>query len=116
MSIKTFDGFRVHHNTTLGPGKGGIRYHPEVNLGETAALATLMTLKNSLVRLPLGGAKCGIRCAPTKLSRRAKQSRRLPVVLSQQEVSILIEHVEGGGGIHRLMVELTYGAGLRLLE
>ena len=73
-TIKTFDGFRVHHNTTLGPGKGGIRYHPEVNLGETAALATLMTLKNSLVRLPLGGAKGGIRCDPTKLSRREKQS------------------------------------------
>ncbi len=73
-TIKTFDGFRVHHNTTLGPGKGGIRYHPEVSFGETAALATLMTLKNSLVRLPLGGAKGGIRCDPTKLSRREKQS------------------------------------------
>jgi integron integrase len=47
---------------------------------------------------------------------RAKQSRRLPVVLSQQEVARLIEHVDGGGGIYRLMVELTYGAGLRLLE
>ena len=73
-SIKTFDGFRVHHNTTLGPGKGGIRYHPEVNLAETSALAMNMTLKNSLVRLPLGGAKGGIRCDPTKLSRREKQS------------------------------------------
>ena len=73
-SIKTFDGFRVHHNTTLGPAKGGIRYHPEVNLGETAALSTLMTLKNSLVKLPLGGAKGGIRCDPNKLSRREKQS------------------------------------------
>lgn len=73
-TIQTFDGFRVHHNTTLGPGKGGIRYHPEVNLAETSALAMLMTLKNSLVRLPLGGAKGGIRCDPTKLSRREKQS------------------------------------------
>ncbi len=73
-SIKTFDGFRVHHNTTLGPGKGGIRYHPDVNLAETSALAMLMTLKNSLVRLPLGGAKGGIRCDPTKMSRREKQS------------------------------------------
>lgn len=73
-SIQTFDGFRVHHNTTLGPGKGGIRYHPDVNLAETSALAFLMTLKNSLVRLPLGGAKGGIRCDPTKLSRREKQS------------------------------------------
>lgn len=73
-SICVFDGFRVHHNTTLGPGKGGIRFHPEVNLAETAALSLLMTLKNSLVRLPLGGAKGGIRCDPTKLSRREKQS------------------------------------------
>lgn len=73
-TIQTFDGFRVHHNTTLGPGKGGIRYHPDVNLAETSALAFLMTLKNSLVRLPLGGAKGGIRCDPTKLSRREKQS------------------------------------------
>jgi glutamate dehydrogenase (NAD(P)+) len=73
-TIKTFDGFRVHHNTTLGPAKGGIRYHPEVNLAETSSLAMLMTLKNSLVRLPLGGAKGGIRCDPTKLSRREKQS------------------------------------------
>lgn len=73
-TIKTFDGFRVQHNTTLGPAKGGIRYHPEVNLAETSALAMLMTLKNSLVGLPLGGAKGGIRCDPTQLSRREKQS------------------------------------------
>lgn len=73
-SIQTFDGFRVHHNTTLGPGKGGIRFHPEVSMAETAALAMLMTLKNSLVRLPLGGAKGGIACDPTQLSRREKQS------------------------------------------
>lgn len=72
--IKTFDAFRVHHNTTLGPGKGGIRYHPAVNLAETAALAMNMTFKNSLVKLPLGGAKGGIRCDPNQLSRREKQS------------------------------------------
>lgn len=72
--IKCFDGFRVHHNTTLGPAKGGIRFHPEVNLAETAALSMLMTFKNSLVRLPLGGGKGGIRCDPTKMSRREKQS------------------------------------------
>ena len=73
-TIKTFDGFRVHHNTTLGPAKGGIRYHPDVNLAETSALAMNMTFKNSLVGLPLGGAKGGIRCDPTKLSRREKQA------------------------------------------
>ncbi|MCB0417465.1 MAG: Glu/Leu/Phe/Val dehydrogenase [Bdellovibrionaceae bacterium] len=73
-SIKTFDGYRVHHNTTLGPGKGGVRYHPGVSLGETAGLALLMTLKNSLVRLPLGGAKGGIKVDPNTLSRREKQA------------------------------------------
>lgn len=73
-TIKIFDGFRVQHNTTLGPGKGGIRYHPDVDLAETAALAMNMTFKNSLVGLPLGGAKGGIRCDPTKLSRREKQA------------------------------------------
>jgi len=73
-TIRIFDGFRVQHNTTLGPGKGGIRYHPEVDLAETAALAMNMTFKNSLVGLPLGGAKGGIRCDPSKLSRREKQA------------------------------------------
>ena len=73
-SIRVFDGFRVHHNLTLGPGKGGIRFHPGVNLAEVAALALLMTLKNALVRLPLGGAKGGICCDPSALSRREKQS------------------------------------------
>ncbi|NDG25814.1 MAG: Glu/Leu/Phe/Val dehydrogenase [Proteobacteria bacterium] len=73
-SIQVFDGFRVQHNTTLGPAKGGIRYHVDVNLAETSALAMLMTLKNSLVGLPLGGAKGGIRCDPNKMSRREKQA------------------------------------------
>ncbi len=73
-TIQVFDGFRVQHNTTLGPAKGGIRYHPEVNLAETTALSMLMTFKNSLVKLPLGGAKGGIRCDPNVMSRREKQS------------------------------------------
>ena len=73
-SIQVFDGFRVQHNTTLGPAKGGIRYHVDVNLAETSALAMLMTLKNALVGLPLGGAKGGVRCDPTKMSRRENQA------------------------------------------
>ena len=73
-NIQVFDGFRVQHNTTLGPAKGGIRYHIDVNLAETSALAMLMTLKNSLVGLPLGGAKGGVRCDPNKLSRKEKQA------------------------------------------
>lgn len=73
-SVRTFEGYRVQHNMTLGPTKGGIRYHEEVTLGEVAALATLMTMKCSLVGLPLGGAKGGIRVNPSLLSRLEKQA------------------------------------------
>lgn len=73
-SIHVFEGYRVQHNMTLGPGKGGIRYHQDVTLSEVAALATLMTMKCSLVGLPLGGAKGGIRVNPNLLSRAEKQS------------------------------------------
>jgi glutamate dehydrogenase (NAD(P)+) len=68
-SVKVFEGYRVHHNMTLGPAKGGIRYHQDVSLSEVAALAMLMTFKCSLMGLPLGGAKGGVRVDPTKLSR-----------------------------------------------
>jgi glutamate dehydrogenase (NAD(P)+) len=73
-SIVTFEGFRVQHNMTLGPAKGGIRFHQDVNLSEVAGLATLMTMKCSLVGLPLGGAKGGIRVNPSLLSRAEKQA------------------------------------------
>jgi len=68
-SIRVVPGYRVQHNDVLGPYKGGVRYHPLVNLGEVAALAMLMTWKCSLVNLPLGGAKGGIQIDPTLLSR-----------------------------------------------
>lgn len=68
--IQTFLGYRVQHNQALGPFKGGLRYHPAVDLSEVAALAALMTFKNSLMNLPLGGAKGGIQVDPTKLSRK----------------------------------------------
>ncbi len=73
-TIRCFEGYRVQHNMTLGPGKGGIRFHPEVNLSEVAGLAMLMTFKCSLVGLPLGGAKGGIRVDPSKLSRQEAQA------------------------------------------
>lgn len=68
-SVKVFTGYRVQHSDTLGPFKGGVRYHPDVNLGEISALAMWMTWKCSLVGLPLGGAKGGITCDPRELSR-----------------------------------------------
>ena len=67
-NIRVFEAYRVQHSMTLGPGKGGIRFHPEVNLSEVAGLAMLMTFKCSLTGLPLGGAKGGIRVDPTELS------------------------------------------------
>ncbi len=67
--VKVFPGYRVQHNQTLGPFKGGIRYHHHVDLSEVAALASLMTFKNSLMGLPLGGAKGGVQVDPNKLSK-----------------------------------------------
>lgn len=72
--VRVFTGYRVQHNDVLGPFKGGIRYNPEVNLGEVSALAMWMTWKCSLVGLPLGGAKGGIACDPAELSRHELQS------------------------------------------
>jgi glutamate dehydrogenase (NAD(P)+) len=73
-SVHVFTGYRVQHNDVLGPFKGGIRYHPEVNLGEVSALAMWMTWKCALVGLPLGGGKGGIACDPAELSRSELQS------------------------------------------
>ena len=67
--IEIFEGYRVHHSTIRGPGKGGIRFAPGVNLDEVKALATWMTWKTSLLNLPLGGAKGGVCVDPKKLSR-----------------------------------------------
>ncbi len=67
-SIRTFQGFRVLHNNSLGPGKGGIRYHPDLDLSEVVGLAFLMTWKCALMNLPYGGAKGGVVCNPKELS------------------------------------------------
>jgi glutamate dehydrogenase (NAD(P)+) len=64
-----FTGYRVHHNSVLGPTKGGLRYAPDVDLGEVSALAMLMSWKCALMNLPYGGAKGGVRVDPRKLSR-----------------------------------------------
>jgi glutamate dehydrogenase (NAD(P)+) len=72
--VHVFTGYRVQHNDVLGPFKGGLRYHPSVNLGEVSALAMWMSWKCSLVGLPLGGAKGGIACDPAELSRNELQS------------------------------------------
>lgn len=67
-STQVFMGYRVQHHLTLGPTKGGIRFHPEVTIGEVAALAMWMSWKCALVGLPYGGAKGGVTCDPKSLS------------------------------------------------
>ncbi len=67
-SVAHFEGFRVQHNLSRGPGKGGVRYHPDVTLEEVMALAAWMSIKNAAVNLPYGGAKGGIRVDPAQLS------------------------------------------------
>jgi glutamate dehydrogenase (NAD(P)+) len=69
-SVHVFTGYRVHHNTALGPTKGGIRYHPGVTLDEVRALAMWMTWKCAVVGIPYGGAKGGVICNPKALSLR----------------------------------------------
>jgi glutamate dehydrogenase (NAD(P)+) len=66
--LEVFLGYRVQHNNTRGPMKGGIRYHPEADIGEVRSLAALMTWKTAVVNIPFGGAKGGVTCDPKKLS------------------------------------------------
>src|SRR3989441_11956195 len=68
-TITVFEGYRVHHNTSRGPSKGGIRYHPSVTLDEVKALAMWMTWKCAVVGIPFGGAKGGVVVEPGKLSK-----------------------------------------------
>jgi glutamate dehydrogenase (NAD(P)+) len=67
-TVQMFTGYRVHHNLSRGPAKGGIRYHPDTDIDEVRALAFWMTVKCAVVNIPFGGAKGGVVCDPTKLS------------------------------------------------
>jgi glutamate dehydrogenase (NAD(P)+) len=88
-----FPGYRVQHSSIMGPTKGGIRYDLEVTLGECAALAMWMTWKCSLLRLPYGGAKGGVRCDPRSLSSaelerltRRFTSELLPIIGPKEDI------------------------------
>lgn len=72
-SVKFFKGFRVHHNHSLGPTRGGTRFHPDETLDDVKALALWMSVKNALNGIPAGGGKGGVICDPSKLSRKEKE-------------------------------------------
>ena len=86
-TVKIFEGYRVHHSTIRGPGKGGLRYSLGVNLDEVKALATWMTWKTSLLNLPLGGSKGGICVDPFKLSK--KELERLTRRFTAEIINII---------------------------
>src|SRR5436309_12679665 len=66
--VEVFTGWRVHHDTTRGPAKGGIRFHPDLTASEVCALAADMTFKTAVAKIPFGGGKGGVRCDPRQLS------------------------------------------------
>ena len=86
-SLQIFEGYRVHHSTVRGPGKGGIRFAPNVNLDEVKALAMWMTWKCSLLKLPFGGAKGGVCVDPRKLSK--KELERLTRRYTSEIINII---------------------------
>jgi glutamate dehydrogenase/leucine dehydrogenase len=91
--LKVMTGFRVQHNVSRGPGKGGIRYHPNVTLDEVKALAAWMTWKTAVVNVPFGGAKGGVICDPKRMSKselermtRRYSSEILPLIGPDQDI------------------------------
>jgi glutamate dehydrogenase/leucine dehydrogenase len=92
--VKVLQGFRVQHNVSRGPGKGGIRFHPNVTLDEVKALAAWMTWKTAVMNLPFGGAKGGIICDPKRMSKselermtRRYASEILPIIGPDQDIA-----------------------------
>jgi len=85
--IEVFTGYRVQYNVTLGPAKGGIRYHPDVTLDEVTALAAWMTWKCAVAHIPFGGGKGGVICDPSRMSRRELEA------LTRRYVAEIIEAI-----------------------
>ena len=92
-SVRVFEGYRVQHSTSRGPAKGGIRFHPDVNIDEVKALAAWMSLKCAVVNIPYGGAKGGVCVDPSTLSaaERERLTRRytamiLPIIGPEKDI------------------------------
>lgn len=92
-TIRVFEGYRVQHNITRGPAKGGIRYHPDVTLDEVKALAAWMAWKTAVVNIPYGGGKGGVACDPRKMSMDEKErmtrrytSEILPIIGPDRDI------------------------------
>ena len=98
--ITRFEGYRVQHSTLRGPGKGGIRFHPNVTVDEVKALATWMTWKCAVVNIPYGGGKGGVTCNPKEMSMgelermtRRYASAILPLIGPEKDIQIGRAHV-----------------------
>ena len=126
--IEVFTGFRVQYNITLGPAKGGIRYHPGVSLDEVTALAAWMTWKCAVAHVPFGGGKGGVICDPTRMSRRELEAltRRyvaeiIDAIGPEKDVPALIDYaaekktVAGYPGAEPLTNEALFGLELDIL-
>jgi glutamate dehydrogenase (NAD(P)+) len=91
-SVQSFQGYRVVHNRVFGPGKGGIRYHPDVTVEEVISLAKLMTWKCALVNIPFGGAKGAVVCKPKELSE--KELRRITRRFTSEMFDVFGPHTD----------------------
>ena len=91
-SVQSFRGYRVVHNRVFGPGKGGIRYHPDVTVEEVVSLAKLMTWKCALVNIPFGGAKGAVVCKPKELS--DKELRRITRRFTSEMFDVFGPHTD----------------------
>ena len=91
-SVQSFQGYRVVHNRVFGPGKGGIRYHPDVTVEEVVSLAKLMTWKCALVNIPFGGAKGAVVCDPKELSE--KELRRITRRFTSEMFDVFGPHTD----------------------
>src|SRR3954454_24643137 len=98
--VDVYIGYRVQHNGARGPYKGGIRYHPEVDLDEIRALAQLMTWKTALTGVPFGGAKGGVNCDPEKLSEHEIEQVTLGLVARLEQLMRPARQADGPAARH----------------